>query len=143
VIQAIKPEPVIGFGQAFPSGLLGRLSWLAPKPIIVQLYPLIPYNPPLFLIVILCILYTNTFGNSMRIMSARSQSLPLSGGSEVRNLLIGLRRVKGSHSGENIAEAVIPIIMGLGVETLIKESRTRFVFYEPISVYNFINICPE
>jgi hypothetical protein len=42
--------------------------------------------------------------------------------------------VKGSYSGENIAEAVIPIIMGLIVETLIKESRIRFVFYEPIFV---------
>jgi hypothetical protein len=35
---------------------------------------------------------------------------------EVRSLLGGLKRVKGSHSGENIAVAVIPIIIVLGIK---------------------------
>jgi hypothetical protein len=35
---------------------------------------------------------------------------------EVRNLLGGLRRVKGFYSSKNIAEAVIPIIIGLGIK---------------------------
>jgi hypothetical protein len=29
---------------------------------------------------------------------------------EVYNLLTGIRRIEGSHSGENIAEAIIPVI---------------------------------
>jgi hypothetical protein len=32
-----------------------------------------------------------------------------------RSLLIGMRRVRGSHSGENIAEAIIPIILEMGI----------------------------
>ena len=35
---------------------------------------------------------------------------------KVRNLLIGMRRVKGAYSGENIAEAVISIILVIGIK---------------------------
>ena len=34
---------------------------------------------------------------------------------KVCNLLAGMRQIKGSHSGENIAEAVIPIIQVMGI----------------------------
>jgi hypothetical protein len=34
---------------------------------------------------------------------------------KVCNLLAGMRRIEGSHSGENIAEAIIPIILAMGV----------------------------
>lgn len=32
-----------------------------------------------------------------------------------RSLLIGMRRVRGSHSGENVAEVIIPILIEMGV----------------------------
>jgi hypothetical protein len=32
-----------------------------------------------------------------------------------RSLLIGMRRVKGSYSGENITEAIIPVLVEMGI----------------------------
>jgi hypothetical protein len=40
----------------------------------------------------------------------------LDNGLKVRSLLAGMRRVKGSHSGENIAEAVITVIKTIGIK---------------------------
>ena len=34
---------------------------------------------------------------------------------KVRNLLAGMRRIEGSHTGENIAEGIIPVIQAMGV----------------------------
>ena len=34
---------------------------------------------------------------------------------KVQCLLAGMKRIKGSHIGENIAEAVVPIIRAMGI----------------------------
>jgi hypothetical protein len=52
---------------------------------------------------------------------------------KVRSLLAGMKRVKEAHSGENIAEAVIPII-----ETMISVKRLKFFIRDNASTNDTI-----